>query len=229
MSIENDNTLVKVEPTESAKACVIWLHGLGADGYDFKPIIPYLKLPSNSVRFLFPHAEVMPVTVNGGMPMRAWYDILEMNVDRKVDKTALLKSSERIQQLISEQVESGIPADKIILAGFSQGGAVAYQTALCYSQPLAGLVALSTYMATSEEIQQQQSDANSALPVWVSHGEYDDVVPKILGEQALKLLGDIGLAPEWSTYPMAHEVCLEQMEALGEWISQRLGDLDNEN
>lgn len=226
MSRENDNTLVRVEPENTAKACVIWLHGLGADGFDFKPIIPYLKLPQNSVRFLFPHAEVMPVTVNGGMPMRAWYDILEMKVERKVDKTTLLNSSERIKALIDEQIESGIPADKIILIGFSQGGAVAYQTALCYPQALAGMVALSTYMATSDEIKQQQSDAIKALPVWVSHGEYDDVVPKVLGEQATELLAQIGLEPQWSTYPMAHEVCLEQMEALGEWIGQRLGELN---
>lgn len=225
MSQENDNTLVRVEPAQPAKACVIWLHGLGADGYDFQPIIPYLKLPQDSVRFLFPHAEVMPVTVNGGMPMRAWYDILEMKVDRKVDKSALLNSSERIKGLIADQIESGVPADKIILIGFSQGGAVTYQTALTYPEPLAGMVALSTYMATAEEIDVQRTEANKQIPVWVSHGEYDDVVPKLLGEQALNNLSQMGLDPLWSTYPMAHEVCLEQMEALGEWISQRLGEL----
>ncbi|MGH1462984.1 MAG: alpha/beta hydrolase [Neptuniibacter sp.] len=223
MSRENESTLVRVEPEQSAEACVIWLHGLGADGYDFKPIIPHLKL-SQPVRFLFPHAEVMPVTVNGGMPMRAWYDILEMNIDRKVDKDSLLASAERITQLVDEQIATGIPADKIILIGFSQGGAVAYQAALCYPEKLAGMVALSTYMATAEEISKKKSQANNDIPLWVAHGEYDDIVPPALGEQAVKALKGMDLEPQWITYPMAHEVCLEEIEELGNWISQRLGD-----
>ncbi|MCP4597637.1 alpha/beta fold hydrolase [Neptuniibacter sp.] len=227
MMRENDSTLVRVEPEGEVKACVIWLHGLGADGYDFQPIVPYLKLPQlSSVRFLFPHAPVMPVTVNGGMEMRAWYDILEMNIDRKVDKTSLLSSSKRIAALIDSQIAEGIPADKIILAGFSQGGAVAYQTALCYPERLAGLVALSTYMATEDEIEQHKHLDNADLPAWVAHGSFDDVVPMLLGEQAIEKLQAMNYSPVWSTYPMGHEVSLEEMEALGEWIGQRLGELD---
>ncbi|WP_286236953.1 alpha/beta hydrolase [Neptuniibacter halophilus] len=224
MSVENENTLVQVEPQGEVRACVIWLHGLGADGFDFQPIIPYLKLaPDAGVRFIFPHAEVMPVTVNGGMPMRAWYDILEMNIDRKVDKASLLSSSERIQHLIDRQIAEGIPADKIVLAGFSQGGAVAYQTALCCPQRLAGLLALSTYMATAEEIGDSLATHAAELPVWVAHGTLDDVVPLQLGEQAVAHLQQMGLKPEWQTYPMGHEVSLPQIEQIGRWIEARLG------
>lgn len=223
MMQENDGTLVTVEPQGEVKACVIWLHGLGADGFDFKPIVPYLKLPDDAgVRFIFPHAEVMPVTVNGGMPMRAWYDILEMNVDRKVDKASLIKSSQRIARLIAEQIEEGIPASKIVIAGFSQGGAVAYQTALCFPQPLAGLVALSTYMATADEIAQQRSDVNQNIPLWIAHGSFDEVVPLQLGEQAKTTLEGMNYSPVWTTYPMGHEVVIEQIEALGRWLQAQL-------
>lgn len=223
MSCETENTMVRVEPEATPQACVIWLHGLGADGYDFKPIIPYLKLPEEmAVRFLFPHAETMPVTVNGGMPMRAWYDILEMNIGRKVDKTALMASSDRIKRLIDEQVQEGIPADKIILAGFSQGGAVAYHTALTYPEALAGLVTLSTYMATSDEISEQRADANAHIPIWVAHGIQDDVVPITLGQQAMADLEAMNYSADWVTYPMGHEVVLEEIDALGGWLKQQL-------
>ncbi len=220
---ENENTLVTVEPQGEAKACVIWLHGLGADGFDFKPIVPHLKLPDDAgVRFLFPHAPVMPVTVNGGMPMRAWYDILEMKVDRKVDKATLLDSSARINRLIEEQIEKGIPAEKIIIAGFSQGGAVAYQTALCFPQRLAGLVVLSTYMATFEEIRSGRSEANQEIPVWLAHGTYDDIVPLQLGEQGRDALSSMDYDPVWTAYPMGHEVVMEQIVALGRWLQAQL-------
>ena len=223
MSSETDATMVRVEPSNTPNACVIWLHGLGADGHDFKPIIPYLKLPESlSVRFLFPHAEEMPVTVNGGMPMRAWYDILEMNIDRKVDKAALIASSQRIQSLIDEQIAEGIPADKILLAGFSQGGAVVYHAALTYSKPLAGLVALSTYMATFEEINSAKAPANAALPIWVAHGAMDEVVALQLGEQAISALHEMNYETEWHTFPMGHEVILEEIEALGSWMIKQL-------
>lgn len=223
MSQETEQTLVSVEPQGEAKACVIWLHGLGADGFDFQPIVPYLRLPENlNVRFLFPHAEVMPVTVNGGMEMRAWYDILEMNIDRKVDKASLLKSSQRIANLVNEQISQGIPADKILLVGFSQGGAVAYQTALTFAEPLAGLVALSTYMATEEEIEASRTDANNELPIWVAHGTVDQVVPVQLGEQAYANLENMNYQPSWNAYPIGHEVAIEEIEALGRWMSQRL-------
>lgn len=223
MSSETDATMVRVEPSNPPNACVIWLHGLGADGHDFKPIIPYLKLPDSlSVRFLFPHAEEMPVTVNGGMPMRAWYDILEMNIDRKVDKAALIASSQRVQSLIDEQIAEGIPADKILLAGFSQGGAVVYHAALTYSKPLAGLVALSTYMATFEEINSAKAPENAALPIWVAHGAMDEVVALQLGEQAISALHEMNYETEWRTFPMGHEVVLEEIEALGSWMIKQL-------
>lgn len=225
MSLETEDTLVCVEPTGEAKACVIWLHGLGADGFDFQPVVPYLRLPEGrGVRFLFPHAEVMPVTVNGGMEMRAWYDILEMSIERKVDKASLLSSSQRIANLINEQIAAGIPANKIILVGFSQGGAVAYQTALTFPEPLAGLIALSTYMATEGEIETSRSVANKDLPIWVAHGTVDQVVPVQLGEQALVNLENMSYQPEWNAYPIGHEVAIEEIEALGRWVSKQLAD-----
>ena len=220
---ETADTLVTVEPKKTATACVIWLHGLGADGYDFQPIIPYLKLPqADEVRFLFPHAQVMPVTVNGGMEMRAWYDILEMNIERKIDKASLLASAQHIEQLIQSQIAAGISSERIILIGFSQGGAVAYETALCSAESLGGLAALSTYMATADEIESNKSDANQTLPIWVAHGDHDQVVNKVLGEQALKALQAMGYISTWQTYPMGHEVSAEQMEALGAWIDECL-------
>lgn len=227
MMPETETTLVRVEPVEEARACVIWLHGLGADGYDFQPIIPYLQLAhEKSVRFLFPHAQVMPVTVNGGMEMRAWYDILEMNIERKVDKPSLLASADRIKQLIQSQIDAGIAADKIILAGFSQGGAVAYQTALCFPERLGGLVALSTYMATADEIAQQQHSANADLPIWIAHGSQDVVVPMTLGEHARESLQAMQLQPQWQTYPIGHEVSLEEMAALGSWMNERFQETE---
>lgn len=223
MRHETEETRVLVEPEIEAKACVIWLHGLGADGYDFQPIIPYLKLPADlGVRFIFPHADVMPVTVNGGMPMRAWYDILEMNIDRKVDKASLLASSERIADLINAQVAEGISADRIVLAGFSQGGAVAYHAALCFPQRLAGLIALSTYMATEDEIAEQRSSVNQDLPVWIAHGTVDDVVPMQLGLKAFNALEGMDYSASWNTYPMGHEVSIEEIEAIGARITELL-------
>ena len=223
MTVETDATCLRLEPNKQAVACVIWLHGLGADGYDFQPIVPYLELPENlPTRFIFPHAPTMPVTVNGGMAMPAWYDILEMNVGRKVDKTALIASSDRISKIIDSQIAEGISADKIILAGFSQGGAVAYHTALCYPQKIAGLVALSTYMATADEILQHRSDANRSLSVWLGHGNMDDVVPPTLGRQALQKLEEMDYSVQWNEYPMAHEVSLEEIKAIGQWMAQQL-------
>lgn len=223
MMQETDATLLRIEPEVPAQACVIWLHGLGANGYDFQPIVPYLELPEDlPVRFLFPHAPSMPVTVNGGMVMPAWYDILEMNVGRKVDKTSLIASGERIAALINSQIAAGISASKIVLAGFSQGGAVAYHTALCFPQRLAGLIALSTYMATAEEIEQGRSADNADLPIWIGHGNMDDVVPLQLGQEALSNLQRMNYQAAWQDYPMGHEVALEEIQEIGRWITQRL-------
>ncbi|WP_027856656.1 alpha/beta hydrolase [Marinobacterium jannaschii] len=214
---------VEVEPASSADAAVIWLHGLGANGHDFEPVIPYLGLPpSLAVRFVFPHAPERPVTVNGGWVMPAWYDILEMNIERKIDLPSLQLSVSQVQRLIEREIERGIDPGRIVLAGFSQGGAVAYQAALSYPQRLAGVVALSTYIASPELLKSEYREQNKQLPVWVAHGTQDDVVPFSLGEQAVIQLEALGLNPGWNSYPLAHEVSQEEMVAMGQWLKQIL-------
>ncbi|MDO6562687.1 carboxylesterase [Amphritea sp. 1_MG-2023] len=216
-------TCVEVEPTQPASASVIWLHGLGADGHDFEAVIPALKLPASlPVRFVFPNAPIQPVTVNGGWEMPAWYDILEMTLERKIDVAGLLSSVQQINALIEREIARGIPANKIVLAGFSQGGAVAYHTALCFPQPLAGLLTLSTYIATAELIEQHRSVANQSIPVAIHHGDADDVVPLSLGLQANELLQQWQYKPQWQRWPVDHGLCLDEIEAIGVWLTTLL-------
>ncbi|MED5240156.1 MAG: dienelactone hydrolase family protein [Pseudomonadota bacterium] len=210
---------IEIEPAQPAVASVIWLHGLGASGHDFEPIVPELQLPADlPVRFIFPHAPNIPVTVNGGMVMPAWYDILAMDIDRKVDESGVLASADAIDDLIEREIQRGIPSNRIIIAGFSQGGAVAYQCALRHPKPLAGLLTLSTYMAIPVAL----SETNAHLPVMVSHGTMDPVVPEQLGQRAVASLQQMGLSPDYRTYPMEHMVCLEQIREIGKWISECL-------
>lgn len=198
-------------------AAVIWLHGLGASGHDFEPIIPELGLPASArVRFVFPHAPSIPVTVNGGYVMPAWYDIVEMTIDRQVDAPQLLDSARRTQDLISREIARGIDSRRIVVAGFSQGGAVAYEAALSCDKPLAGLLALSTYLATADSL--TPNPANRSLPVHIYHGSQDQVVPFELGKRAQQHLQGLGYEPEFFSYPMGHEVCLEQVKDLGQHI-----------
>ncbi len=203
-----------VETGDTPTASVIWLHGLGASGHDFEPAVPYLNLPADlAVRFIFPHAPEIPVTVNGGYVMPAWYDILEMSLERKIDETQILESSEAIAALIDREIERGIPSERIVLAGFSQGGAVAYQCALTYPKPLAGLLALSTYLATGNSL--TVNPANQALPIKIYHGTHDPVVPLTLGEQAVEQLKTKGIEASLTTYPMEHTVIAEQLADIG--------------
>lgn len=214
---------VVVEPKSEANAAVIWLHGLGASGHDFEQAVPFLNLPESArIRFVFPHAPVRPVTINNGWPMPAWYDILSINIERKIDETSLLESVEQVNALIQQQIDQGIKPERIILAGFSQGGAVAYHTALCYPQRLGGLIVLSTYIATVERIGREKRAVNDRLPIWLAHGVMDDVVPYSLGEQAVLELEKMGYEPEWHNYPIAHEVSPEELNELGHWITQIL-------
>lgn len=212
---------VEVEPTKDATASVIWLHGLGADGHDFESIVPELTLPKTlPIRFVFPHSRSIPVTINGGMIMPAWYDILDMSIERKVDIEQLTISANEVQALIDREIERGIHANRIILAGFSQGGAVAYQAALTYKKPLAGLLAMSTYFATKESIQIES--CNKQLNINIMHGSQDPVVAPILGEQALKALTDCGFKPTYTQYVMQHSVCAEQIADISDWLQARL-------
>ena len=198
---------IELETAPNPTATVIWLHGLGANGHDFEPVVPELDLPSElAVRFIFPHAPEMPVTINGGYIMPAWYDILEMDIDRKVDEVQLTASAEAVVKLVEQEIERGIDSQRIILAGFSQGGAVAYHAALAYSKPFAGLLALSTYFATSDSI--QLSDANKALPIQIMHGTRDPVVPEVLGQKAYQFLQQQGYTVDYKTYQIEHNVSL---------------------
>ncbi len=213
---------VVTESAEKAAHAVIWLHGLGADGYDFVPVVRELNFAQKSrTRFVFPHAASLAVTINGGVRMPAWYDILELQIDRRIDEKQLRESARYVQGLISQQVQQGIAADKIIVAGFSQGGAVALEAALSHTQRLAGLMVLSSYFATAESI--QCHPANSNLPILVQHGTQDGVVPEALGRKVHSLLSQKGYPVEYQTFPMAHSLCAQQVQSVSAWLSQTLG------
>ena len=217
-----DAVIVEHNPANKViNRAVIWLHGLGASGHDFEPVVPQLGLDADmAVRFIFPHAPNRPVTVNGGMVMPAWYDILEMSLERKVDVNQIEESAQQIEDLMAREVERGVKPEHIVIAGFSQGGAVAYHVALGYPERLAGLMTLSTYLATNDNI--SYSDANKDMPILIEHGTHDPVVPAILGEQAKQLLSEKGYNVAYHTYPMAHQVCMPQIQNIGKWLNKVL-------
>lgn len=210
---------VEIEPSGNATHSVIWLHGLGADGNDFAPIVPLLEL-SDRVRFIFPHAPKIPVTINQGMVMPAWYDILEMSIDRKVDTPQLEASAVKTQDLIDREIERGVAAENIVVAGFSQGGAVAYQAALTYPKTLAGVMVLSSYFATQSTI--KAHPAQQQTPILVQHGTQDPVVPEALGQQAYQALQAQGYQVAYESFAMQHQVIPEQIAKIRGWLSDRL-------
>ena len=200
---------------------VIWLHGLGADGYDFAPIVPELNLPSDlSIRFIFPHAPQQPVTINAGMVMPAWYDILSMEISRQVDEAGINRSAEQVRELIDRQIDRGISSDHILLAGFSQGGAVALHTGLLLQQPLLGMLALSSYLPIPERILEAPNTVNQATPIFMGHGVYDPVVPMQLGQKTQEFLVSQGYHVSWHTYPMEHSVNMDEIRDVGIWLTQ---------
>lgn len=212
---------VELEPASPADAAVIWLHGLGADGHDFEPIVPDLALPGSlAVRFVFPHAPSIPVSLNNGFRMPAWYDIVDMNLERRADRDGLLASAARVAALIDRERERGIASERIVLAGFSQGGAVGLQLALTYPQRLGGLLALSTYFATGKEVVPHA--ASKGLPIEVHHGLFDPMVPELLGRMTVERLRDLGFEPAYRTYPMEHAVCPAQIADIGRFLRTRL-------
>jgi len=204
---------------------VIWLHGLGADGSDFVPVVSELGLDEAApIRFVFPHAPAIPVTCNGGYVMPAWYDIISLEPhSRQVDEAGILRSRDALRALIARENQRGIPCSRIFLAGFSQGGAVAYTTALTHPERLAGLIALSTYLPTPQRVADEASDANRDLPIFVAHGSEDDIVSPTLGRQAHDFLIEHGYHPTWHEYPMPHSVCIEEVLAIGDWLRERIG------
>ena len=205
---------VEIEPNTPADAAVIWLHGLGASGHDFEPVVPELGLPKDhAVRFVFPHAPSIPVTINGGWSMPAWYDILDASLERKVDLAQLRESARETHRLIERERERGVDSSRIVIAGFSQGGAVGYEAALSYRAPLAGLLALSTYFATAASV--SLAPANRTLPIHVFHGSRDPMVPEALGHDATQVLKAMGYTPGYSTYPIEHNVNLDEIVEIG--------------
>lgn len=208
---------IEVETAANPDASVIWLHGLGADGNDFRPIVNELRLPSQSaVRFIFPHAPSIPVTINGGMVMPAWFDILDMSIDRQIDELILRKSSAAIVQFIDNEIARGIKCERIVIAGFSQGGAVALETALSYPKQLAGILAMSTYFATKNSI--TLAPENKQLPIEIQHGTQDPVVPVALGHATNEILQAKGYNTNLRTYPMQHAVCPQQIGDIRNWL-----------
>jgi len=215
---------VEIDPPGTARAAVVWLHGLGADGHDFESIVPMLGLrPEDAVRFVFPHAPKISVTVNMGMVMPAWYDVAGLDFDREPDEAGVRRSADQVRALIERENERGVPCERIVLAGFSQGGAIALHLGLRYEEPLAGILALSTYLATESTLAAERSEANRAVPIFQAHGTRDPMVPLALGTRTRDRLRADGYAVEWSEYPMEHAVCPEEIEAVGAWLRARLG------
>jgi phospholipase/carboxylesterase len=215
---------VEIEPDVPARHAVIWLHGLGADGHDFPPIVPELGLEGAlAIRWVFPHAPAIPVTINGGMVMPAWYDIRTLDFHQRHDEQGIRRSAAHLTRLIERENERGVPCERILLAGFSQGGAIAIHTALRHPEPLAGVIGLSTYLVLHDKLEAERSDANRTLPVFMAHGTLDPMVAHDRGEASRERLRALGYSVEWHEYPMMHQVCLEEIRDLGGWITQRLG------
>ncbi len=214
---------VEVNPTTEPDAVVIWLHGLGDSGNGFAPIVPQLRLPAHHrIRFVFPHAPIIPVTINNGMEMRAWYDIKTLSFQDRADMEGVERSTGQVKALIEAELENGIAPSRLVLAGFSQGGVIAYHLGLRFEQQLAGIMTLSTYMCDPDMAGQGWHEANRTTPMFASHGAYDEMVPIALGKSAYLKAKDAGYNIEWQQYPMQHNVCMEQLQDISNWLQNRL-------
>lgn len=214
---------IELETTRNPTASVIWLHGLGADGNDFVPIVPELRLSQSlRVRFVFPHAPVRAVTINNGMRMRAWYDIAAADLNSRADLIGVRESQAQLEALIERETARGMPSDRIVLAGFSQGGAIALYTGLRHAERLAGIMALSTYLIAPDKLATEASAANHGVPIFMAHGTADPVVRFQWGEASKRMLEAAGYPIEWHTYRMEHSVCLEEVQAIGAWLTKVL-------
>jgi phospholipase/carboxylesterase len=209
---------IERELGEQIEIALIWLHGLGADASDFLPLVEALRLPAGT-RFVFPNAPVRPVAINGGMRMRAWYDIHNFGPDVAEDTAGLAASAETVRRLVEREVARGIARERIFLVGFSQGGAVVQHAGLTGSEPLAGILGLSTYLPAFSSLQ-ASGDVQTGTPVWLAHGTHDPVIPLPRGEQSAQQLRSLGVTVEWSTYPMAHELCAAEIGDLNAWLNR---------
>ncbi|MCC6757321.1 MAG: dienelactone hydrolase family protein [Arenimonas sp.] len=201
---------------------VIWLHGLGADGNDFVPIVPELVRPGwPGIRFVFPHAPVRPVSINGGARLRAWYDIVSTELDKRADETGLRESMGELDRLIARERDRGVPLSRIVLAGFSQGGAVVLAHALRQRVPVAGVMALSTYLPLGGKNAEERTPESASIPVFMAHGAFDPVIPLGLGEHSRRQLQTFGLDVRFKSYPMQHSVCAEEIRDMADWLGER--------
>jgi len=212
---------IEMEPATEATAAVIWMHGLGADGHDFEPIVPELNLPATlAIRFIFPHAPVRPVSINNGDEMRAWYDFVphaESGSNQDIDESA-----DQIRALINQEITRGIPSERIVLAGFSQGGVIALHTALRLEQRLAGVIALSTYLHDYRRTEKERSDANLGIPILMIHGTQDPMIPIMQAATSRENLKRLGYDVRWQDYPMGHQVCMEEIEEISHFFQEVL-------
>jgi phospholipase/carboxylesterase len=214
---------VEVATGPNPTASVLWLHGLGADGHDFEPAVPQLvRAKGRALRFVFPHAPVRPVTLNGGMPMRAWYDIIQLNQRAAEDEPGVRSSDTAVQTLIRRENERGVPSSQIVLAGFSQGGAMALFSATRYPEKLAGVVGLSCYLPIAATFPAERHAANQSTPIFMAHGAFDPVIEPRFGETSRALLVAAGYSVEWHSYPMAHSVCAEELAAIAGFLQRVL-------
>lgn len=224
--MSDDNPIIlQTCPDDSRKAdaAVIWLHGLGADGSDFVPIVSELKLPDAlNIRFIFPHAPLRPITINQGYRMRGWYDITSLDIANRDDEAGIVESSAMLTRLCDQQLAQGIAATRIIVAGFSQGGAIALHAGLRYAHTLGGIMALSTYLPMQQRLQQESTAANRNTPIFMAHGLHDDVVATQFGQQTRALLQQQGYRVQWHDYAMGHSVCMEEINDISNWLERIL-------
>lgn len=213
---------IELETGPEPGAAVIWLHGLGADGSDFVPVVDALDLPAMPIRFVFPHAPYQSVTINNGMVMRAWYDIVSTDLDRRADEAGVRASQRLVEQLLEREKRRGIPAHRIALAGFSQGGAIALQTGLRHPERLAGIMALSTWLPLAATLAAERSPINADLPIFMAHGSMDEMIGLDRAELSRKRLEALGYKPEFREYPMGHAVCPAEVGDISDWLARVL-------
>jgi phospholipase/carboxylesterase len=213
---------IEIETRPKPSHSVIWLHGLGADGNDFVPIVQQLKLPKLGIRFVFPHAPMRPVTINGGFVMRAWYDIVAQDLAQRADEAGIRHSQAAIDALIAKEAARGMPASRVVLAGFSQGGVLSLQTGLRHPKALAGVMSLSAYLPLASTVEKERNAVNQGTPIFIGHGMADNVVPLKAGTAARDQLIKLGYDVDWHQYPMAHSVCPQELDDIGAWLTRVL-------
>ena len=221
MLFEQNNAVI-IEPHGRHRASIIWLHGLGADGHDFEPIVSELRLPSKlGIRFIFPNAPIRKITINNNMKMRGWYDIKSSNLQDMEDVESIVKSSNLIHNYIDAEIKKGIESDKIIIAGFSQGGAIALHSGIRYPSKLAGILALSSYLPLPENLEKETSECKE-MPIIMAHGKDDNIIPIEQGRSSYRTLIENGYKVEWSEYTMQHSICSDEILMIKKWIENRL-------